>query len=201
MNRFARVLALALAVAAPTFATLAAPDASAQAAAAYALDGAHTSVSFSVKHLGVSNVAGNFGSISGTASYDGKDTKSVTVDVKIDVASISTNQGKRDEHLKSPDFFDAAKYPAITFKSRSATSAQGGKFKVTGDLTIKGTTKEVTIELDGPSAEAKDPYGKTHVAAHGTLKINRKDYHLGDGIPSMVVGEDVAIALEIELLK
>ena len=201
MNRFARLFAVALAVLAPAAATLAAPDAQAEGAAAYALDQAHTSVSFSVTHLGVSKVPGTFGTITGTASYDGKDTKSVTVDVKIDANSISTNQAKRDEHLKSADFFDVAKFPSLTFKSKSSTTAQGGKFKVTGDLTVHGITKEVAIELDGPSAEAKDPYGKTHVAAHGALKVNRKDFGLGGSIPSMVVGEEVSIALEIELAK
>lgn len=201
MNRFARLLALALVAAAPIAATVAAPDAQAQAPAGYSIDGAHTAVGFKVRHLGISNVGGVFHTVTGGATYDGKDTKSVTVDVKIEAASIDTNVGKRDEHLRSADFFDAANHKYITFKSKSATSAQGGKFKVTGDLTIRGITKEVTIDLEGPSAEAKDPYGKTHVAATGTLKINRKDFNVGTSMASETVGNEVTVTLDIELLK
>ncbi len=202
MNRFARLFAVAVAFLAPAAATIGAPEAQAQPqAGAYALDDAHTSVSFNVRHLGVSNVPGFFNKVSGKASYDGKDTKTVAVDVQIDAASIDTRHAKRDDHLRSADFFDVAKFPSLTFKSKSATSAQAGKFRVTGDLTMHGVTKEVTLDVEGPTAEAKDPYGKTHVGAHATLKVNRKDFGVGPSIPGMVVSEDVGISLDIELAK
>lgn len=170
-------------------------------AADYVVDKQHTNIGFSVKHLMISNVKGNFTDFEGTFSFDDK-TKSLTAaETSIKSASIFTNEPKRDEHLKSPDFFDAAKFPAITFKLKKAVSAGGSKMKVVGDLTIRGVTKEVA--LDGEfEGSAKDPWGNTRAAFTASGVINRTDFGLkwnkllDEG--GVVVGEEVKLLLELE---
>ncbi len=130
-------------------------------------------------------------------------TKS-TVEATIDATSINTNEPKRDEHLRSPDFFDTAKYPTITFKSTKVEKA-GSNLKVTGDLTMHGVTKPVVLDVDGSTAEAKDPWGNTKRGGVATTKINRKDFGLGWNkaleAGGVVVGEEVSITLDLELNK
>jgi polyisoprenoid-binding protein YceI len=202
MNRYARLLVLALASVAPASALLSPTDVRADApSSTWSIDENHTAVSFSIRHLGVSNVPGSFGKVSGTVVYDGKDVSSLRVDVSVDAASVDTRNAKRDEHLRSADFFDVAAFPRITFKSKRAVPGAPGHFKVVGDLTLHGVTKEVTLDLEGPSAEAKDPYGKTHVGAHASLTIDRKAFGIGSNVPSLVVGDEVRLSLDIELLK
>lgn len=170
-------------------------------AADYVVDKQHTNIGFSVKHLMISNVKGNFTDFEGTFSFDDK-TKSLTAaETSIKSASIFTNESKRDEHLKSPDFFDAAKFPAITFKLKKAVSAGGSKMKAVGDLTIRGVTKEVA--LDGEfEGSAKDPWGNTRAAFTASGVINRTDFGLkwnkllDEG--GVVVGEEVKLLLELE---
>jgi len=187
-----------------TFLALAAVPALA-GAATYDIDSAHSAATFTVRHLMVSNVRGEFGKTTGTVVYDEKDPTKSTVEATIDVSTINTRDPKRDGHLKSPDFFDAEKFPTITFKSTKVEKAGQGKLKVLGNLTIHGVTKPVTLDVEGPSGEVKDPWGNTKVGAAATTKINRTDFGLKWNAPvptgGVVVGEEVTINLEVELLK
>jgi len=168
------------------------------------LDPNHSSAQFSVRHLGLSTVRGAFSTVKGTVSFDDKDVAKSTVDVTIDVASVDTRQPDRDKDLKSDKFFDAAGFPSITFKSTKVEQASAGKLKVTGDLTIRGTTKSVVLDVDGPTAPVKDPWGNQRAAASATTKINRQDYgvkwnaKLDNG--GAVVGDDVNITIDIEMV-
>jgi len=125
--------------------------------------------------------------------------------VTIDVNSVDTRQPDRDKDLKSDKFFDAANYPSITFKSTKVEQAGAGKLKVTGDLTIRGTTKSVVLDVDGPTAPMKDPWGNNRAAASATTKVNRQDYgvkwnaKLDNG--GVVVGDDVAIVIDVEMVQ
>ena len=192
-NRFAAV-AFGLAFAMPSMAL----------ASDWDIDGGHSSAQFSVRHLMVSNVRGEFGKVTGTVKLDDKDITKSVVEATIDVGSINTRDEKRDGHLKSPDFFDVAKFPTITFKSKKV-AGKAGKLKVTGDLTIHGVTKEVVLDVEGPAKEAKDPWGNVKSGAAAFIKINRKDFGLGWNkaleTGGVVVGEEVSITLDIELLK
>lgn len=174
-------------------------------ASSWEIDGAHSSAQFSIKHLMVSNVRGEFSKVAGTLNLDDKDITKSSVDVSIDVNTINTREAKRDAHLKSPDFFDAAKFPALTFKSKKVEKAGADKLKVTGDLTIHGVTKEVVLNVEGPSAEIKDPFGNTRRGATATAKINRKDFGLNWNkaleAGGVLVGEEVNITIDVELLK
>ena len=163
--------------------------AAAQPAAVWKIDSAHTNADFSVRHLMISNVKGHFSKVSGNVDYDGKDLKSLKIDAAIEVASVETGEKGRDEHLKGADFFDAAKFPTMTFKSKKVKSAGKGKFTVTGDLTIKGVTKEVTLDVEGPTEQIKDMQGGTRVGASATTKINRKD---GDAEHSQAIDNATA---------
>jgi len=186
------------------FAGAAPAPAPAAATTTWEIDSAHSAAQFSVKHLMVSNVRGEFGKVTGTVVLDTKDITKSTVEASIDVGTINTREEKRDGHLKSPDFFDVAKFPTITFKSKKVAGT-AGHLKVTGDLTLHGVTKEVTLDVEGPAKEAKDPYGNIKSGAEAKTKINRKDYGLGWNkaleTGGVVVGEEVAITLDVELLK
>jgi polyisoprenoid-binding protein YceI len=174
------------------------------AADVWKIDGTHSSAEFSVTHLMISTVRGNFGSMSGTVEYDGKSVASIKVDVTIDAATIKTNDEKRDGHLKSPDFFDVAKYPTLTFKSTKVIPGPDGTFKLVGDLTMRGVTKEVTLDATGPSKIIKGMRGESRVAATATTKINRQDFGVkwnaaldGGGV---VVSDTVKISLDVEAM-
>ncbi|HEX8437383.1 YceI family protein [Archangium sp.] len=184
----------ALVLAAPSFAF----------AAEYVIDSAHSGAQFSVKHMMVSNVRGSFGKVAGTANIDEKDITKSTIEATIDAASINTNEPKRDEHLRSPDFFDTAKYPSITFKSTKVEQA-GANLKVSGDLTMHGVTKPVVLDVEGFTSEAKDPWGNTKRGGVATAKLNRKDFGLGWNkvleTGGVAVGEEVSITLDLELNK
>jgi len=169
------------------------------------IDPAHSSFQFKIRHLTVSNVKGDFGKSSGAVTMDTQDPAKLKVELNIDAASINTGHAKRDEHLRSPDFFEVARYPAITFVSKKVIPNGPNRLKVTGDLTIKGISKEVTVDVDGPTSEIKDPGGNARRGATGTAKINRKDFGitwnrvLDTG--GLVVGEDVEITVEVELIR
>jgi len=163
------------------------------------IDPAHSAVQFSVRHMGISTVRGQFQKVAGTVQYDAKDASKTSIDATIDTTSIDTRVEMRDNDLRGPNFFDAQKYPALTFKSKKAESAGDGKLKVTGDLTIHGVTKEVVLDVEGPSAPAKDPKGNLHVGASATTKVNRKDFGVNGA--SAMVGDDVSIVLDVELTK
>jgi len=168
----------------------------------YEIDPVHSSAQFSVRHMMVSNVRGEFAKVTGTVVYDPKNLKASSVEATIDATSINTHEPKRDEQLKGPDFFDVAKYPTLTFKSKKVEEAGPGKLSVTGDLTLHGVTKEVVLEVEGPSPEVKmGPNLKSGASAATT--INRKDFGLmwnrvleSGGV---MVGDEVKITLEIEM--
>jgi polyisoprenoid-binding protein YceI len=198
---------VALTLALPVFAQTPAPAPAAQAAAPAAspntwdIDPAHTTAAFTVKHMMVSNVPGRFGKVAGTIQYDGKDVSSIAADVTIDTTTITTLNEKRDAHLKSPDFFDVAQFPTITFKSKRVEKVAPGQFKLIGDLNIHGVTKEVTLDVEGPTPTVNaGPVSK--VGATATTTINRHDFGVkwsrnmdGGGV---VVGDTVKITLDIE---
>jgi len=167
---------------------------------AYEIDSAHSSAQFSVRHLMVSNVRGEFGKLTGTFSYDPKNLSASSVEATIDANTINTREAKRDAHLKSPDFFDTAKYPTLSFKSGKVWNANG-KIQLQGDLTMHGVTKEVIFTLE-PPAEGKDPRGNVRIGAEATAKINRTDWGLkyNSVLASggVLVGEEVTITLNIE---
>jgi polyisoprenoid-binding protein YceI len=174
------------------------------AAQTYSIDTAHSSAQFSVKHLMVSNVRGEFNKMTGSVTWDDKNPAAAAIDASIDVNTISTSEPKRDEHLKSPGFFDTAKYPTITFKSTKSWKS-AGKYMVAGGLTLHGVTKPVTLTLEGPTAGIKDPMGLFRRGASATTTINRKDFGLGWNkaleAGGVMVGEDVQIALDIEATR
>jgi len=169
------------------------------AADTFKIEGSHTQSSFAVKHLMISTVRGEFGKTEGTVVIDPADLTRSTVEATIDVGSVDTRDAKRDEHLKGADFFDAAKFPKITFKSTKVEKAGEG-LKVTGDLTMKGVTKSVVLDVAGPTAEIKDPWGNTRRGLSATAKINRKDFGVSYG-PDAAVSDLVAITIDAELLK
>jgi len=148
----------------------------AAATTTWQIDPAHTAASFAVKHLMISTVRGEFKGITGTVNWDDQDVTKSTVDVTIDAKTVDTSEPNRDKDLKSDKFFDVEKYPTITFKSKKVEQVSLGKLKVTGDLTIHGVTKEVVLDVEGPSASVKDPWGNTRVAISATTKVNRQDY-------------------------
>jgi polyisoprenoid-binding protein YceI len=169
------------------------------------IDPQHAAAQFAVKHLMISTVRGEFHGVTGTINWDDRDISKSTVDVTIDATTVDTREPQRNTHLKSPDFFDVTKYPTITFKSKKVEPAAAGKVKVTGDLTIHGITKEVVLDVDGPTAPVKDPWGNTRVALNATTKVNRQDFGVkwnanmdGGGV---VVGDDVNITIDAEMIK
>ena len=168
-------------------------------AGTWKIDSNHSAAQFSVRHLGVSTVRGAFMKVSGSASYDPADPSKNTVDVSIDANSVDTRVQMRDNDLRSPNFLDVQKYPTITFKSRQSKSAGAGKLEMVGDLTIHGVTKEVTLDVDGPSAPIKDPWGNQRIGASASTKINRKDFGVS-GAPG-VVGDEITITIDAELIQ
>lgn len=169
------------------------------------IDPAHSGAHFAVRHLMVSTVRGDFGKMSGTVNLNEQDPTKSTIDATIDVSSINTRIAKRDEHLKSPDFFDAAKYPTITFKSKKVESAGEGKFKVTGDLTLRGVTKEVVLNVEGTTKPFKDPMEKMRIGGGATTKLNRKEFGLAYNraleTGGVLIGEEVDVTIDIELTQ
>ena len=163
------------------------------------IDPAHSATQFSVRHMGISTVRGTFTKTSGVLKYDPADLSKSSLDATIETKSVDTRVEMRDNDLRSPNFFDVEKYPTITFKSKHVEANGDGKLKVTGDLTIHGTTKEVVLDVDGPSNPVKDPKGNLHMGASATTKVNRKDFGVS-GAPSMV-GDDVEITIDTELVK
>jgi polyisoprenoid-binding protein YceI len=165
-------------------------------------DHAHSSVDFTVKHLLVSKVRGRFTKWTGTLELDEQDVSRSHVEVDIDVASVDTHEPQRDAHLRSGDFFEVEKHPRMTFKSKKVAEKGKDHLLVTGDLTLRGTTREVTLDVERGGVVAKDPWGKRRAGFTATATINRKDYGvsfnqvLDQG--GLALGEDVAITIEIE---
>jgi polyisoprenoid-binding protein YceI len=186
--------------------TLAAVPAVATAqAVTWTIDPGHSAATFTVRHMVVANVKGEFAGPVGTGTFDPKDLTTLRIEATIDARTINTRNPDRDKDLRSDLFFDVAKYPKITFKSRSVTVEAPGKLKVLGDLTMKGMTKPVTLDVEGPTQEIKDIWGSRRIGATGTTTINRRDFNIvynrlleGGGA---VVGDQVSITLDIELTR
>ncbi len=175
------------------------------ATSVWEIDPVHTNSQFAVRHLMVSTVRGEFGKTTGTFTLDDQDTTKSTVEATIDASSINTRVEKRDAHLKSSDFFDVEKYPTLTFKSKKFETVGEGKFKVTGDLTLHGVTKEVVLNVEGTTTPFKDPMGKMRIGGMATTRINRKDFGLAYNkvleTGGMLVGDDVDITIDVELTQ
>jgi polyisoprenoid-binding protein YceI len=189
MNRFAFTLIAALAISA----------AAAAQTGTWQIDPNHSAAQFSVRHLGVSTVRGAFMKVSGSAKYDMADPSKDSVEVSIDASSVDTRVQMRDNDLRSPNFLDVQKYPTITFQSKQAKSTGTGRLQIVGDLTIHGVTKEVTLDVDGPSAPIKDPWGNQRIGASASTKINRKDFGVNGAAGA--VGDEINITIDTELIQ
>ncbi len=163
------------------------------------LDPAHSSAQFAVRHMGISNVRGTFTKLSGTARYDPADSKNDSVEVTIEAASVDSRVEMRDNDLRSDHFFDVQKYPTITFRSTKVESAGADKLKITGDLTIRGITKPVTLDVDGPSKPVKDGQGRLHMGVSATATVNRTDFGM-TGYQG-IVGNEVTLTIDAELVQ
>jgi polyisoprenoid-binding protein YceI len=168
------------------------------------IDPAHSTAQFTVRHLGISNVTGSFTKVTGSVVLNEKDITQSQVSASIDVNSVDTRVEMRDKDLRSPNFFDVEKYPTIEFKSKRIASS-GGKLQVIGDLTIHGTTHEVTLDVDGPTPELTDPWGNSRRGISATTTINRKDFNLVSNnllkTGEAVVGDNVKIQIDAEIVK
>jgi polyisoprenoid-binding protein YceI len=168
------------------------------------IDPNHSTAQFTVRHLGISNVTGSFTKVSGAAQLNEQDITQSTVHAIIDVNSVDTRVEARDKDLRSPNFFDVEKYPTMEFKSAKIVKS-GDKLQVIGDLTIHGTTKQVTLDVDGPTPVTADPWGNQRRGLSATTTINRQDYglHWNNRIASgeAVVGDTVKIQIDVELIK
>jgi polyisoprenoid-binding protein YceI len=175
------------------------------AASTWKIDPQHSAAQFSVRHMAISTVRGAFSKVTGTLQFDEQDVTKSTVDVTIDVSTVDTREPARDKDLRSDKFFDVEHFPNITFKSKKVEQLSAGKLKVTGDLTIRGVTKEVVLDVDGPSAPIKDPWGNQRIAANATAKIDRQDFGvkwnatIDNG--GVVVGDEVTITIDVEMTK
>ena len=173
-------------------------------AATYQIDSSHSSAGFTVRHMMVANVSGAFAKLSGTVEYDPANVGQSRVEAVIDAATVNTRNEKRDEHLRSADFFDTANHPTITFRSKKVERTGEGQLRVVGDLTIRGVTKEVVLDVDGPTPEIQ-AQGAYRMGASATTRINRKDFGVNwnralDG-GGLVVSDDVRINIEVELVR
>ena len=175
------------------------------ATSTWQIDPMHSAAQFSVRHLAISSVRGGFSNVKGTVSFDDKDVSKSTVDVTIDVSTVDTREPDRDKDLRSDKVFDVAQYPTMTFKSKKVEQVAAGKLKVTGDLTIRGVTKEVVLDVEGPTAPVKDPWGNQRAAVNATTKINRQDFGvkwnatMDNG--GVVVGDEVSITIDAEMIQ
>jgi polyisoprenoid-binding protein YceI len=166
----------------------------------WSIDPAHSSINFEVRHLSVSNVHGSINDVKGTVVYDEKDITKSSVQATAEVSSVNTNNAKRDQDLKSPKFFDVEKNPQLSFKSTSLSNA-GGKLTLTGDLTLNGVTKSVTLDLDGPAPPQTDKNGKTRSGFSASGKLKRSDFNFGPTYPGAVIGDDVKFSIDVEIDK
>jgi len=174
-------------------------------AVTYTIDPSHSTAGFKVRHLMVTNVRGEFSGVTGTVVFDPANPGNSKVQATIDATTVNTRDDQRDAHLKSADFFDVEKFPKITFVSKKVEPLGGGEYRVTGDLTIHGVTKEVTFDVEGLHAEVRDPWGNVKTGASASTKVNRKDFGLVWNVAletgGVLVGDDVTIHLELEMAR
>jgi polyisoprenoid-binding protein YceI len=192
MSRFSLTLTATL------LAALALAASAAAQSNSWQIDPAHTSAEFAVRHMGVSTVRGAFTKVSGTAMYDSAHPESTKLDATIQAASVDTRVDMRDNDLRGAKYLDVEKYPTITFRSKQ-TVADKGKLKITGDLTIHGVTKEVVLDVDGPTQDIKDPMGNRRMGATASTKVSRKDFGVNGG--AGMVGDELTITIDAELIQ
>ena len=182
--------------------TLTAPH---TAVSTWNIDAAHSVAEFKVKHMMISNVKGQFTGVSGSLRLDEDDVINSKIEASIDAASINTGDAQRDAHLKSADFFDAEKFPTLSFKSAAIRRKRDGELEVEGELTIHGVTRTVKFVVEGPTAPGKDPWGNTRIGISAITKINRKDYGLTWNAAletgGILVGDEVTITLDVQFIK
>jgi polyisoprenoid-binding protein YceI len=169
------------------------------------IDPAHSAAEFKVKHMMISNVKGHFAKVTGTLTLDESDLSRSRVEALIEAASLETRDTQRDAHLKSADFFDAEKFPSLSFRSTGISLVKDGELAIEGDLTIRDVTRKVVFSAEGPTLPAKDPWGNTRVGVSASTKISRKDFGLtwNAALESggFLVGDDVTITLDVQFIK
>jgi polyisoprenoid-binding protein YceI len=174
-------------------------------AVTYTIDPAHSSAQFKVRHMMIASVRGEFGKVAGTIVYNTQNPAASEVTAEIDVESISTHEPQRDAHLKSPDFFDILNHPKIKFHSKKIVATEPGSFKLAGDLTIHGVTREEVLEVENLTEEQKDPWGNLRRGVEARAKISRKDYGLvyNQALETggVLVGDAVEITLDVQLVR
>ena len=194
-------LAVALVLAASATIAAQAPTPAPLGPTEWRVDSGHSSAGFSVRHMMVSTVRGQLGPVAGTVEYDGKDVRTIKANVTIDLKSINTQNANRDSDLRGAEFFDVAKFPTATFKSKRVEPGAGGAFKLVGDLTIRGTTKEVTLDAEAPAPVTKGTKGMV-TGTSATTRIKRQDYGLTYNAmveAGPVVGDDVTVTIDLEI--
>jgi polyisoprenoid-binding protein YceI len=171
----------------------------------WTIDPVHSNAEFRVRHMMIANVRGRFTGVTGKLTYNPTNISQSQVEASVDIATIDTRDPQRDTHLKSPDFFDAEKFPTMTFRSTRVTRHSNGSVAVAGPLTIHGVTKEVEFEVEGPTPPIKDPWGNTRIGVNATTKIDRREYGLNFNAAletgGVLVGEEVHITLELEFVQ
>ena len=167
----------------------------------YTIDHMHSSAQFMVRHMMIANVRGTFDSVAGTVEFDSAKPDAARFDATIDVNSLHTGDPKRDAHLKTPDFLDVEKFPTITFRSKKITPAGGKNYKATGDLTIRGVTKEATLTVEGLSDEVTDPWKLQRRGVAASTKVSRKEFGLAFDPDGAMVSDAVEITLDIEMTR
>jgi polyisoprenoid-binding protein YceI len=184
---------------------MATSPATSAAVTTWKIDPVHSSAEFKVKHMMVSNIKGSIQGMTGDLTEHATDASLSSIDATLDASTVNTGLADRDAHLKAADFLDTEKYPKITFKSTKVEKKGSEEYAVTGNLTIHGVTRPVTLTVEGPSAPQKDPYGNTRIGLSATTKINRRDYGLSyNGLleaGGLVVGDEVHITLDVEFIK
>lgn len=183
------VILAAFAAAAPVFAQ----------ATTWQIDPAHANAQFTVRHLGISNVQGEFTKVTGTVTLDDKDISKSSVNATVDTTSLDSRVAARDKDVKDT-FLEVEKFPTMTFVSKKITRGADGRIQMTGDLTLHGVTKEVTFDVDGPSDVIKDPWGNMRRGASASTKIHRTDFGITK-YPAAAIGEDITIQLDVEMVK
>jgi polyisoprenoid-binding protein YceI len=177
----------------------------AASAATYTIDPAHSSAGYKVRHLMVAYVRGGFSGITGDVVFDPVNPANTKINASIDATTLHTHDEKRDAHVKGADFFDVAKYPKITFVSKRVIPDGKYQWKVTGDLTLRGVTKEITLDVESAPAEAKDPWGNLRSGASAETVIKRSDFGLAFNAPletgGFMLGDDVHLHVDVELIK
>lgn len=172
---------------------------------AYTIDPLHSSAHFTVRHMMIATVRGQFGGVKGTVQYDPRNPAATSVEATIDASTINTGEPKRDADMKGEEFFDVKRYPVLKFRSRKVESAGTGRLRVSGDLTINATTRHVVLDVEGPTPPIKDPMGREKVGASATTKINRKDFGITWNqileAGGVTVSDEVAITIDLELIR